>query len=577
MSVAQSSYWAPAQRQDHYRRMVLTSAPRLLSALNRCPVSATSGSFDREYWAWCTKDFANYDLQRAVALLAWLHADHGADNPLAGSKALRTWAVWAIDFWLRGQDAGGAFDHLYPLEKSWMAAAFTLVDMVAAWDMLAEALPEAPRRRWLAGMIRAGRCLVERDEDHGFISNHRGGAAAGLLGLARLSGDAAFARRAYGLLEGILERQSPEGFFLEYEGADPGYETLGLHYLAKAHKELLAAGHPLARDVHRAVDRSLGFLAYFVHPDGSLGGEYGSRGCPQVFVGGLEYWARCLPLAEAAIGRVVPAQEGQRAAGLADADARNEVPLLSSAILALQSLAAPCQDRPQPAQLPCQREFERLWPQAGLFVRSEAGRYTVVGASKGGVVKVYAAEGLRHSDCGFTARAARGRHLTTHVWQPPRHLAAPGLQPGEQPLRLAGLVEIEVGFLEFHTAREMTPLRLTLFRIFNMTLGRWQYCNGLVRKLIIRLFLTGKSRARLWLRREIRFEGGTATMRDRLLNPEGLPLKDIRAHGFFAAVYMASARYFRMGDLLQAWSCECQDDTGGLLRESIITGRARER
>ena len=570
--------WTPEQRLVHHRRLLLASAPRLLSALNRCPVSASSGSLDREYWGWCTKDFANYDLQRAVYPLAWLWAGAGKDNPYAGQGAVRDWTAMAVRFWLRGQDAGGGFDHLYPLERSWMAAAFTLVDMVGAWDLLADKLPGGLRRDWLAGMVRAGTCLVRRDEEHGFISNHRGGAAAGLLGLARLSGDEAFARRAVWLVEGILERQSPEGFFLEYEGADPGYETLGLHYLAKVQRELEAANMPLAGDVRAAVARSLDFVSYFVHPDGSLGGEYGSRACPQIFAGGLEFWARRLPVAEAIAARTAPALAAQRAAGPADADIRNEVPLLSSVVLALQSLAEPCPNRPAAAELPHLRDFERIWTEAGLFVRSQGGRYLVFGASKGGAVKAYNGEGLQHSDAGYTARTAGGAHLSTHIWQQPRRFAAPGLEPGaEHPPRDEGRVEVEAAFLAFKPGREMTPLRLTLFRIFNQTLGRWQVCNDLVRKLIIRVFLTGKSKPRLWLRREVHFADGGAEIRDSLDNPHGLALRELTTHGFFATVYMASARYFRMGDLRQAWSRPCAGSgASGPLGGAPVTGWERE-
>src|SRR5208337_64775 len=203
-----------------------------------------------------------------------------------------------------------------------------------------------------------------------------------------LSGNRIFAGRGLELLAGIFFHQSPDGFFLEYEGADPGYETLGLHYLAKLRSELELAGESdAARDLEAAVSRSLDFLSHFIHPDGSLGGEYGSRACPQVFPGGLEFWARRFSVAEASCRHVVRALAAQRAAGLRDSDIRNEIPLLSSNIWALQSLAAGGSAHPEPAMLPCQQAFDRIFPHAGLYVRSEPGRsFLVFGASKGGVI-----------------------------------------------------------------------------------------------------------------------------------------------------------------------------------------------
>lgn len=570
--------WRPEARRSFHRRSILACAPRLLSSLNRCPISASSGSFDREYWGWCTKDFANQDLQRATLLLAWLYItppeDTGGfpDNPFHQEDALLTWARQAIGFWLHRQAAGGGFDHLYPLEKSWMAAAFTLVDMIGAWDMLAPFLDEQFQKDWLVGMCRAGHCLLQRDENHGFISNHRAGAAAGLLGLARLTGDACYSRRALYLLEGVLHNQSSEGFFLEYEGADPGYETLGLHYLSKCHAELTRAGHPAAGRLKDAVEKSLGFISYWVHPDGSLGGEYGSRACPQVFPGGLEYWACSLPVAEAIAGHTTRALACQQAAGLADSDIRNEIPLLSSVIAAVRTLDLISTDRPMPIQMPFERSFERIWPGAGLYLRSEPMRYLVFGASKGAVVRLYVNGELRHTDCGYTAMAGRLGLVTTHIWQIPLRFVASGLAPGsEHSPRAAGIVEAEVCFIRFNPAREMTPFGLMAFRLFSVTVGRWQYFNEWARKLIIRLFLTGKANAGITLQRSVRFDTEGVHIEDTLHNPRRRTFARVCNHGFFAAVYMASARYFRMGDLRQCWTRECGTPSDGdvLQRRSI--------
>ena len=541
--------WGPEQRRAWQKNLVLQSAPRLLSALNRCPVSASSGSFDREYWAWCVKDFANYDLQRATAVLAWLYTTPFEGNRFYGRPAMLAWVRQAIAFWLRGQERGGAFDHLYPLEKSWMAAAFTLVDMTAAWDMLHEELPPAFQAEWLAGMKRAAACLETRDEDHGFISNHRAGAAAGLLAFFRISGERGARDAALRLLNGILAHQSADGFFQEYEGADPGYETLGLHYLAKAHRELALAGlEPLRQRLEAAVGRSLEFLSYFVHPGGSVGGEYGSRGCPHVFLGGLEYWSAIFPLAEAICRRTTPALQQNRAAGVADSDFRNEIPLLSSAIFAAATDAEPRFF--EPTTLPCERAFERYFPEAGIYVRSEPAKaFIIVGASKGGVVKAFDSRSLVYSNDGYVA-ARKRRHYTTHIWHRPEISGAPA--PGEQPVRESAELTLRMPFFRFKPAREMTVPGMMAFRLFNYTFGRWQKLNGLARRLIIRLFLTQKSGTSAFIERKVSFDGGTLRISDTAHGCQGFD--SLSRHGFFATVYMASARYFRTDDFGQVWS-----------------------
>jgi hypothetical protein len=108
----------------------------------------------------------------------------------------------------------------------------------------------------------------------------------------------------------------------------------------------------------------------------------------------------------------------------------------------------------------------------------------------------------------------------------------------------------------FKARREMTPWIFTFFRLFNLPLGRWQRLNGVVRKLIIHLFLTGKKRTGVIIERQLHCTGDAIEVRDILVSGKEHGLPQIFHLGFFSTVYMASARYFRRGNLRQAWSRE---------------------
>ena len=68
---------------------------------------------------------------------------------------------------------------------------------------------------------------------------------------------------------------------MEYEGPDPGYQTLCTHYLSsileieKSEKLLVS------------LKKSGEFLSHFIHPDGSIGGLYGSRNTEVYYPGGI--------------------------------------------------------------------------------------------------------------------------------------------------------------------------------------------------------------------------------------------------------------------------------------------------
>lgn len=536
-----------AGRQAFYRAELLRCAPRFLSRVDRCPLSAASGSADREYWAWATKDFANLDMQRGIRALAYLHARPFPGNLFAGAPALLTWIGQMARFWAARQAAGGAFDHLYLNENSWMAAAFTLVDMAAAFDLVGAAVAAEARRDWLAAMERTAGHLMAHDERHAFISNHRAAGAAGLASAARIFGNEMFLRRAAAIMDEIYARQSREGWYVEYGGADPGYQTLDTHYQGCFWRETGEA-RALA-----SVERSLEFLSYFIHPDGSLGGEYGSRACPHVFPGGLEVFAPHSGLAEAVAGAAVAGLAAGTAAGLNEADGRNEVPMLTSYALALEAL-----DRNEPAAAavapPLTRQFERAWPEAGLYVRNDGRRQTVIGAAKGGVIKVFDLEsgGLVFASAGYAGRTRAGQDVTTHLWtSSPDFLH--GLPEGERPGAPERRVVVRAPFYRFRRDRLMSPLKFLLFRLFNNTIGRVLAINNFVRRtLIVGRYIGARTGAGPVLERVVSFAAdGSLDIADRVTGGEGLA--EVREYGFLSTVYMASAKYFRAQDMAHAW------------------------
>ena len=97
----------------------------------------------------------------------------------------------------------------------------------------ASMLESEERAIWLSIMIKATNFLCKNDELHGFISNHRAGAACALFVMYLITGDDAYKKRAYFFINTIEKRMSQkEGWLCEYNGADPGYQTLDTYYLA---------------------------------------------------------------------------------------------------------------------------------------------------------------------------------------------------------------------------------------------------------------------------------------------------------------------------------------------------------
>ena len=84
------------------------------------------------------------------------------------------------------------------------------------------------------------------------------------------------------VLEIIYNNQSQEGWYKEYEGPDHGYQTLCVNFLStiyiKTKDEYLKL----------SLQKSFKYLYNFIHPDGTIGGLYGSRNTRLFILGGYQ-------------------------------------------------------------------------------------------------------------------------------------------------------------------------------------------------------------------------------------------------------------------------------------------------
>lgn len=400
--------WLQSERVDPdrgsaspYGKLVRGCLPRLLSMVDRNPCSPTYGCFDRGYWHYRTlTDFAA-PLHQEDALTLVISAQQAPEE--RGAAELVELARAALAFWCTLQRRDGSFDEFYPYERSFVATAFTAY---AISETLLKLGPEAGTELWSRvgkALERAGHWLGRHQDV--VVVNHTAGAIAALQNIHRLSGDPCFARYRAAKVEELLAHQHPEGWFYEYGGADPAYLSLAVDYLAKDYR------HSGDERVGAALCRALDFMVWFLHPDGSYGGEYGSRNAKYLMPHGLELMAGQSAAARYLLrglyralqqGKVVsPALMDDRYTGFflnkyAEAWADHQ-PLTGT-----EAEGAPT--------------GTRIFPGAGLAVVRGPCAHTVVGLSKHGVIKSYT-RGVEpdalYSDAGYFASFTAGVVGTT--------------------------------------------------------------------------------------------------------------------------------------------------------------------
>lgn len=519
-----------------YLPLALAQVPRLISRLDREPFSRTHGSVDRTYWAWKFTDFPGARFQEAAYSLAALYRIDDADNPLAGHDRVVDWTRAIFGNWQRLQYRDGSFDEAYPFERSLAATAFTGFYLGEAFLALRELLDPNEQSRLTRTFAAAADWLCRNDEKHGVLSNHLAAAAAALAVIHRITGDPRHEDRSRHFLERIYARQSSEGWYEEYGGADPGYQTHGTFYLARVWQ--LTGDNELLGSLRR----SLAFLKHFVHPDGSLGGEYGSRNTGFYFPAGLEIMAPESADAAAIATFMREAVARQRCVGLAAMDAYNFLPMLNNYLAADRAAkenSAALAATPRTA-LPCQLDGRWDFPEAGLHVVGQGPNFLIVGASKGGVVKLFRrAHGrgrLAASDCGWWIRLADGV------------ASSQALDRGIRLVRDGATLTVEARFARVNQ-RIMTPWTFLAFRGFCLVLGRSQAVAYRVKALLVKALVSRRKAVPVSIRRHITLDEATFVIEDEIAASTRLRVQEIGRGSRFASIHMGSARYFQPSDL----------------------------
>lgn len=521
---------APVPGPGIYAQLCEPLLGRALSCLDAEATSPSRGSFDRTWWCWKFTDFSAPRFQEGIYTLGWLHSAADAPAQARDNARLVERAAAAITFWRRLQHADGSFDEAYPFERSLAATAFTGFYAGCGIERLRGSLASEPLGHGLQALERGAGWLSRNGEHHGILSNHLAAAAAALQIAGDVLGTDRFlaARdRFLGIIYAHYDRD--EGWFREYGGADPGYQSHGMFYLAEIWRRTRNA------ELLERLKGACEFVSWFAHPDGTLGGEYASRGTKFAYPAAFEILAAESTAARAVAAHLRRSLARRRGVGAMQMDAWNMFPLLNNYLFAAEAatdIAAQA--------LPWQQEAaSRLFPRAGLAACRHGDHVLAIGLANGGALKMWSAASgaLIYEDAGYAMRE-RGRFFSSQ---------------GESEWRSEEKVEgksfvVAASFSGVPAAR-FDPWRFVAFRLFTLTVGRFPKLALWLKQRLVATLIRHKSPHRARLKRTISFEAdGRLTISDTLsdLSGEAIPLE--RQVPF----HMGSSRYADLFDWLGA-------------------------
>lgn len=506
--------------RDLFAREALAQIPKILTLLDRNPHSPTYGCFDRNFWHYKIIDFPSGMAQEFVLPLTLAYQTGLEGNPFYQQPSLRDWIVAGMQYAAQSAHADGSCDDYFPFERAGGAAAFSLLACIESYTRLGLSDPDllnffTKRADWLAHHQESGR-----------LTNHQALIVLCLERLSRLLNTDRWDRAKALRLEQVFDWQNPEGWFQEYEGCDPGYQTLTISCLAQLYRL-----NPTDR-LKTALLRAVELAAHFIHPDGSFGGEYTSRNTYNFFPHGFELVGQWFPAALAINDRFLQGL----ANGLAPCYADDHIigHHTWNYLLAWQDFVS---DRPPVPPRP----DGRIWlPQARLLIDRRQGTELYLALNKGGVFKLFQADRLVAADTQFSLQVRQGDRIKNAVG----HLVSQytvDLQADEIVIR---------GQLGWAKQKQMTPINLIVLRVVMLTIGR--FFPNLIRKLLQKMLIVGKQDAPFQFVRQLVYEPEGWIVNDELRGNDWRSVVSAGIGGDQTSIYVVMSRTFQIGQL-QPW------------------------
>ena len=254
-------------------------SPKLLAALTK------------NYWHFKTKDFPSATHQMGVEFLARLWDLSYEDNAYYKDPHLLEWIKAGIAYTCSIQHKDGSFDEWYPNERGWAGpSSYVIHSLVNAYRITEDELNDDLKHKSQECFLKVYQFLLKQKEG-AVLTNHFALFLLSLYEIYQINSDHKLKNKFEVHLKKLNEFISKEGWSIEYDSVDFGYNLATLSFLGRLHKMF---PDPV---IKKCAEKHFNFLSYFFYPDGSFGGSLGSRETRHLYPYALKYWGQYIPIA----------------------------------------------------------------------------------------------------------------------------------------------------------------------------------------------------------------------------------------------------------------------------------------
>lgn len=512
--------------RDIYLSPILNNIPRLLGLLNRNISSKNYGCFDREFWHYNTVDIACARKQEGVLTLTLLYLIECNTNKYYRNKEILEYIKAALLFWTRIQNKNGSFNEWYPNEHSFVVTSFSTYAVSESLLLLKDEITAEELKPVMESLRRAGEWLIKRNEPR--VMNQQTGATIALLNLYLLTNEKKYMAASKDKITLLAQRQSKEGWFIEYGGPDIGYLSLAIDYLCKYYLK--------TRDeqVREMINRSLSFIKNFIQPNLTAGGEYTSRNTEYLIPHGFEISSKfnedaCF-IASAVRKTLTTADSFPH---LFDDRYLTYVGYtwLQAYLDANTDLDNRIEDN---INSHFSNSFRKYYADSGLLIINDVCKHFIVNVKKGGAFRVFDKKTSRtHSDSGVLIKS-------NGQWYTSGWLSTKGqynISDNEITIQ---------GNMWKVPDKALTTVRYILLRLFQLTFGRSSIISLWMKERLRDLLITKTKPSDITYNRLIMLEGDVDDLL-KVTDSVQSPSAEISAISVFAKdtqVYVPSSRYY---------------------------------
>ena len=258
---------------------------RSIASHDRNPFSSTYGCFDRNFWHFKTIiDFPSATYQQTMFGLAVLQQNTKKDNHFRNDPTIKNSIKSGLLYWCGIQNKDGSFNEYYQNDRSFCPTAFTTYAAAKTFYLSRYLFSSSEQSFIEKTLLKSGVWLVK----HSFpeVQNQMIASMNALYFCSKILDNKDLKNGFEQRKKEVLKAQDKEGWFPEYNGADIGYSFIALDLFANYLDQNEDA------EVIEAVSKLIRFTIRFIHPDGTVGGAYGSRCTNHVVPYGLKYFSK---------------------------------------------------------------------------------------------------------------------------------------------------------------------------------------------------------------------------------------------------------------------------------------------